>query len=50
MNRYELSYTTGLLYVCWVFLHAVGLMNLDSCALGCTGSGNILFQRRMNFI
>ena len=29
------------------FLHAVRPMSLDSWALGCPGSGNILFQRRM---
>ena len=33
---------------CLVFLHAVSRMSLDSWALGCPGSGNILFQRRMS--
>ena len=31
-------------------LHAVRHMSLDSWALGCSGSGNILFQRRMSSI
>ena len=34
---------------CWVFLHSVERMSLDSWALGCPGSGNILFHRRMSF-
>ena len=38
---YYLSYTTGLLY-------AGRHMSLDSWALGCIFSGNILFQRRMS--
>ena len=32
------------------FLHAVRHMSLDSWALGCPGSGNLLFQRRMSSI
>ena len=39
---YKLSYTTGLLHACMVFLHAVRRMSLDSWALGCPGSGNIV--------
>ena len=31
-------------------LHAVRRMSLDSWALGCPGSGNILFQRRISYI
>ena len=31
-----------------VFLHAVRRMSLDIWALGCPGSGNMLFQRRMS--
>ena len=38
-----------LLIECWVFLHSVGRISLDSWALGCPGSGNILFHRRMSF-
>ena len=45
--EYKLSYSTGLLIVCFFFLHAVRRMSLDSSALGCPASGNILFQRRM---
>ena len=33
---------------CWVFLHSVGSMSLDSWALGCISSGNILFHKRMS--
>ena len=36
------------LTVCF-FLHVVRRMSLDSWALGCLGSGNILFQKRMSF-
>ena len=35
---------------CWVFLHSLGRMSLESLALGCPGSGNILFHRRMIFL
>ena len=41
---YKQSYTTS--SVC---LHVVRRMSLDSSALGCPGSGNILFQKRMSF-
>ena len=47
IKGYKLSYTTGFI-VCLAFLHAVRRMSLDSWALGCPGSGNILFQRRMS--
>ena len=36
------------LIVLLVFLHAVRRMSLDSWALGCPCSGNILLQRRMS--
>ena len=39
------SYTTGSLVA--GSLHAVGRMSLDSWALGCPGTDNILFQGRM---
>ena len=45
---YKLSYIYHRLTVCLVFLHAVRRMSLDSLALGCPGSGNILFQMRMS--
>ena len=38
----------GNITVCLVFLHAMRRMSLDSVTLGCPGSGNILFQRRMS--
>ena len=44
----KLSYTTRLLYARSVLLHALRRVSLDSWALGCPGSGNILFQRRMS--
>ena len=36
------------LTVCLVSLHVVRSVSLDNWALGCPGSGNILFQRRMS--
>ena len=45
---YKLSYMYHRLTAFMVFLHAVRRMSLDSWALGCPGSGNILFQRRMS--
>ena len=43
---HKLSYTTGLLYARSSCMQCG--MSLDSWALGCPGSGNILFQRRMS--
>ena len=40
---YKLSYATGSRYI----YASVRRMSLDSWVLGCPGSGNILFQRRM---
>ena len=37
------------LIVYLAFLHAVRRMSSDSWALGCPGSGNILFHRRMSY-
>ena len=49
IKGYKLPYF-HVLIACMVFLHAVRRMNLDRWALGCPGSGNILFQRRMSSI
>ena len=38
------------LFACMAFLHEVTRMSSESWALGCPGSGNILFQRRMNSV
>ena len=45
IKGYKLPYITG----CPIYkLHALRRMSLDSWALGCPGSGNTLFQRRMS--
>ena len=49
IRGYQLSYTPSWLIVCLIILHVVGRIGLDSWALGCSGSGNTLFQRQMSF-
>ena len=44
----DMSYPLPRPIACRVFLHAMGRMSWDSFALGCPGSGNILFLRRMS--
>ena len=44
----DMSYPLHRLIASRDFLHAMGRMSWDSWALGCPGSGNMLFLRRMS--